>query len=187
MVKGGGFISTKQLLHAFQRGNLSLEECKRVKHEDLIRYYNQKLQGHFRYSRWTDFFYVYRLAEESGVNEATYVMTAHAYELAYANTTKSLATAELIKSTPGYPLCLSLLQAYRELRALKIAPLSSDWTSVMNLCIAVTLGHPPPLTKYDKILANPRTSWHYELTPWKYHHSVIDRIDDSIFKHRRLH
>jgi len=114
-------------------------------------------------------------------------MAAHAYEVSYGNTSKSLATAELIRETPGYSLCISLLQAYRELRRQEIAPLPPDWASIMNLCSVVTLGKSPPPSQLTRILASPRLPWHYELTPWKYSRSVIDRIDDSVFKQRRTH
>lgn len=181
------FLSTTQLKQAHCRGDLTLEDCKTLKRDDLVRYYNRKLQLHFRYAQWDDFFYTYHMAKDldNGVNEASYVMAAHAYEVAYGNTSKSLAAAELIKATPGYSLCISLLQAYRELRVLGIAPLPPDWASIMNLCSVVTLGKAPPSSQLSRLLSSPRLPWHYELTPWKYSRSVIDRIDDSVFKQRR--
>ena len=181
------FLTPKLLQSAIATGQLTEAEAIQLKTEDLTRYYNRKLQLHLRYAQWTDFFYVFHSAREMehGVNAASYVMAAHAYEMGYANTSKSLWALESVRHSPGYSVTLNLLQAYRDLRERGIAPLACDWANVVNLCSVLALGKEPDKTKYEKLLDSPRLPWHYDLSPWKYSRTIVDRVDDVIFKHRR--
>ena len=153
--------------------------------KNLTEFYNNKLLYLLRFERWAEFFYTYETASvlNHGVNDASHIIAAHGYVMAYQNLSKANLILSKASDGPGKRLCYNIFETYNELKEMGIQPASPDWAVIVNLTAVVAAGKPAH-NKWDAVMGSNRTPWHMQLRPWKYPRHVIDEKEDYKFKFR---
>jgi hypothetical protein len=184
--RGYNLIPVDVLNNALAKGNISLEQKEEVIKENIVAYYNSKLIHLMKFEKWPEFFYVFETAKifNHGISDATLVIAAHGYIMAYQNTQKAMEIISQLPETPAKRLTRSIFESYQELNSLGIAPASPDWIVLVNLTAAIA-NQKKTKDKWEKLISSPRTLWHQSLRPWKYPRHIIDIRDDFKFKQRK--
>lgn len=179
-------IPISVLYSALHQGKIDVGTKEIVLKSNLTEYYNNRLLYFMRYEKWAEFFYIFETAKvlNHGSNDATFVIAAHGFVMAYQNIGKAKETLESVQDGPAKRLCLNIFDSYLELKKLNLQPASPDWISLVNMTVVAALGKPRQ-DKWEKVLANGRTPWHMTLNPWKYPRHLIEIREDYMFKQRK--
>jgi hypothetical protein len=179
------YIPINEVKQALKESKISIEESDDIYKENLVRYYNSKLIYFLKFEQWEEFFYLYRSAKmlEHGTNEATHVLAAHGYVMAYQNVDRALEVLKNVPKSTAVELTISILMCYEELKNQGIPPNSPDWSAVAGICAVAAMGKGTG-DKWKRLSQSSRTPWHLNLRPWKYPRHVIEIKEEFRFKQR---
>ena len=185
-IRNLSYLPIKLIKKSLSLSKISESDANETFKENLINHYNNKLLYHLKYQQWHDFFYFYNSCKvfNHGANIATHIIAAHGYIMAYKNIEKANSILNTLPETEAVKLTKNIILCYEELNKLDIAPNSPDWAVIVSMCAVAALGRKRSLNKWEVLQDNQRTSWHYNLRPWKYPRHIVEVKEEFRFKQR---